>query len=243
MREVSTQRQPQLVHRDRAAKFHGQRGVRVAVDAPALVGPCAVGIVLINAVHGIARGKDSLAARFHIGGCVRVKPVAAVAVVGVEPEVPPRGDFLRRGKAGAQQMAGADKAAWAVIYTVIGGRDREIQPALPDVYERRGHRILELHHTVQTRLVALQRDPIAVRVGGCMHKRDALPRAADGQRVPRCTDDFQLDFCHASHLLLCQQCRADDTRPVAERAGRDAGMLFGKGTAKHHRRCGGTQRL
>jgi len=35
---------------------------------------------------------------------VRVKPVAAVAVVGVEREVLPRGDLLRRGKAGAQQM-------------------------------------------------------------------------------------------------------------------------------------------
>ena len=202
-----------------------------------------MGIVLINAIYGIARGKHSLAARFHISGCVRVKSVAAVAVVGVEREVPPRGDLIRRDKSGAQQMAGAGKAARAVIDAVVGGRNREIQPALPDVYERRGHRILELHHTVQTRLVALQRDPIAVCIGGCMHQRDALPRAADGQRVPRCTDDFQLDFCHASHLLLCQKCRADDTRPVAERAGRDAGMLFGKGTAEHHRRSGGAQRL
>ena len=129
-----------------------------------------MGVILIHAVHGVAGGKHGLAAGFHIGGCVRVKPVAAVAVVGIEREVSPRGNLLRRGKAGAQQMAGAGKAARTVIYAVVGGRNRKIQPALPDVYECRGHRILELHHTVQARLVAFQRNPIAVRVGGCMHK-------------------------------------------------------------------------
>lgn len=106
---------------------------------------------------------------------MRVKPVAAVAVVGVERKVSPCGHLLRRGKAGAQQMAGAGKAARAVIDAVVGGRDRKIQPRSLMYTSAGGIVLLELHHTVQARLVAFQRNPIAVRVGCGMHKRDALP--------------------------------------------------------------------
>ena len=59
MREVGAQGQAQLVDGDRAAKVQRECGVRVAVDAPALVGILAVGAVLKNAVDGVAGGNTA----------------------------------------------------------------------------------------------------------------------------------------------------------------------------------------
>ena len=52
----------QLIQQYFPAKIQRQGCVRVAVDAPALVGILAVGAVLKNAVDGVAGRKDSLAA-------------------------------------------------------------------------------------------------------------------------------------------------------------------------------------
>ena len=53
----------QLIQQYFPAKIQRQGCVRVAVDAPALVGILAVGAVLKNAVDGVAGGKHRLAAR------------------------------------------------------------------------------------------------------------------------------------------------------------------------------------
>ena len=52
-------------------------------------------------------GNDSLRFGATYFGIAILKSVAAMAVVGVEREIPPRGNLLRSGKTGAQQMAGA----------------------------------------------------------------------------------------------------------------------------------------
>ena len=243
MRKVRTQRQADFIHCHRAAKLHCQGGVGVAVDTPALVRPSAVGIVFVNAVHGVAGSKYGLAAGFDVGTGMWVKPVAAVAVVGVKREVPPRGDLLGCGDAGAQQMTGARKTARIVVHAVVSGRNGQIQPAFLDIYQCGRHCVLQLHHAVQPRLVALQRDPVAIGVGRSVDKGDMLPCAADRQRVAGRTDNFQFDLCHNSPLLLCQQRCTDDPGAVAECAGCDACVLFRKAVAECHRFNGGAQRL
>ncbi len=98
MREVGAQGQAQLVDGDRAAKIQRECGVRVTVDAPALVGLHAVGAVLVNAVDGVAGRKHSLAARFYVGAGVGIKTGVAMLVIAVEGQIPPRGNLLRVAK-------------------------------------------------------------------------------------------------------------------------------------------------
>ena len=81
MREVGAQGQAQLVDGDRAAKVQRECGVGVTVDAPALVGPDAVGVVLINAVDGVAGRKDSLAAGLNVGMGMGEEAGVAVLVI------------------------------------------------------------------------------------------------------------------------------------------------------------------
>lgn len=114
MREVGAQGQAQLVDGDRAAKVQRECGVGVAVDAPALVGPDAVGVVLVNAVDGVAGRKDSLAAGLNVGMGMGEEAGVAVLVIGVVGQVAARGDLLRGGKAGADDVAGTGKALGAV---------------------------------------------------------------------------------------------------------------------------------
>ena len=61
------------------------------------------------------------------------------------------------------------------------------------------------------------------------------PGAADSQRIARCADYLQLDFCHDLFLLFCQQRRADYPDTVTKGAGSDTGVFFGKSVAEHHR--------
>ena len=61
---------------------------------------------------GSSLSENPLCARFGaprsmIFGIAILKSVAAMAVVGGEREIPPRGNLLRSGKTGTQQMAGA----------------------------------------------------------------------------------------------------------------------------------------
>ena len=97
-----------------------------------------VPLLFVNAVHRVAGGKHGLAAGFHVGRGVRVKAVIAVAVIRTERQVAPLCNLLRCGKACAQQVAAAGKAARVVIDTVIGGRNWEIHAALLDVNQHRG---------------------------------------------------------------------------------------------------------
>lgn len=98
MREIRLQGQADFIHRNRAAKINRQRSIRIAVDAPVLVRPAAVGVILVNVFHRVAGGKHGLSAGFHVGRSLRVKAVAAVAVIGIERQITPRGNLLRRGK-------------------------------------------------------------------------------------------------------------------------------------------------
>lgn len=56
MREIRLQGQADFIHRNRAAKINRQRGIRIAVDAPVLVRPAAVGVILVNVFHRVAGG-------------------------------------------------------------------------------------------------------------------------------------------------------------------------------------------
>ena len=74
----------QLVQQYFPAKIQCQGCVRVAIDAPALIGVLAVGAVFKNAVDGVAGGKHRLAARFYVGAGVGVKAGVAVLVIAVK---------------------------------------------------------------------------------------------------------------------------------------------------------------
>ena len=64
VRKIGAQRYTQLIHRNGASEIKRPRGLGVAIDAPALIGPFAVRGVLINAVHGIVRSKYRFAVGF-----------------------------------------------------------------------------------------------------------------------------------------------------------------------------------
>ncbi len=75
---------------------------------------------------------------------VGVKAGVAVLVIGVIGQVAARGDLLRGGKAGADDVAGTGKALGAVGDGLLTERDVEVDLALDDVDEGRGHCVLKL---------------------------------------------------------------------------------------------------
>ena len=110
VREVRPQGQPQFVNAHRPAEGKRPFRVRIPVDAPALVRPFTVRAVFINAVDCIVGREHSLPACFHIGPRMRVNARIAVSVVGIERQVPPRGDLFRAGDARTDKVAAARKA-------------------------------------------------------------------------------------------------------------------------------------
>ena len=86
--------------------------------------------ILVNAIHCIAGGKHGLSAGFHVSRSVRVKNAAVMAVIGIERQITPRDNLLRRGKTHAQQMAAAGKTARIVVNAVIGGIGKSMPRSL-----------------------------------------------------------------------------------------------------------------
>jgi len=89
----------QPVQPDSAPEIQAQRGVRVPVDAPALVGPAAVAVVGAAAVYGVAGGKDRFPAGLHVGAGVGEKSLVVVAVQHVPGQIAAGGNFLYRSSA------------------------------------------------------------------------------------------------------------------------------------------------
>lgn len=206
MREVGAQGQAQLVDGDRAAKVQRECGVGVAVDAPALVGPDAVGVVLVNAVDGVAGRKDSLAAGLNVGMGMGEEAGVAVLVIGVVGQVAARGDLLRGGKAGADDVAGTGKALGAVGDGLLTERDVEVDLALDDVDEGRGHCVLKLDDHILAGRADLQRDTVTGLVGVHVNKADLPGGGGRQQRHAVGVEELELDEFHfiLSPFILSQ---------------------------------------
>lgn len=206
MREVGAQGQAQLVDGNRAAKVQRECGVGVAVDAPALVGPDAVGVVLVNAVDGVAGRKDSFAAGLNVGMGMGEEAGIAVLVIGVVGKVAARGDLLRGGKAGADDVAGTGKALGAVGDGLLTERDVEVDLALDDVDEGRGHCVLKLDDHILAGRADLQRDTVTGLVGVHVNKADLPGGGGRQQRHAVGVEELELDEFHfiLSPFILSQ---------------------------------------
>ena len=206
MREVGAQGQAQLVDGDRAAKVQRECGVGVAVDAPALVGPDAVGVVLVNAVDGVTGRKDSLAAGLNVGMGMGEEAGVAVLVIGVVGQVAARGDLLRGGKAGADDVAGTGKALGAVGDGLLTERDVEVDLALDDVDEGRGHCVLKLDDHILAGRADLQRDTVTGLVGVHVNKADLPGGGGRQQRHAVGVEELEFDEFHfiLSPFILLQ---------------------------------------
>ena len=188
----------QFIQQYLPAKIQRQGCVRVAIDAPALVGILAVGAVLKNAVDGVAGGKHRLAAGFHVGAGMGVKTGVAMLVIAVEGQIPPGGDLLRQCQPCADDMAAAHKALGGVGDGLLPEGNVEIDLPLDHIHKGFGHGILELDDAVLAGMVDLQCHPVAGLVAVGVNKGYSGVGVAGHQSVADFVQNFQLDGLHDS---------------------------------------------
>ena len=188
----------QLVQQYFPAKIQRQGCIRVAVDAPALVGILAVSAVLKNAIDGVAGGKHRLAARFYVGAGVGIKTGVAMLVIAVEGQIPPGGDLLRQRQPCPDDMTAARKALGRIGDGLLPEGNAEIDLPLDHIHKGFGHGVLELDDAVLPGMVDLQCHPVAGLVAVGVNKGYGGVSVTGHQGVAGFVQNFQLDGLHGS---------------------------------------------
>src|SRR3954449_8672123 len=94
MRKIRPQIEQDFVDQYGPSEIDGETRLRIAVDAPACVGPEAVTIIGFLPIDSVPCGEHRFTAGLDVGAGMRKKPAIGMVVPGVERQIAPGGDLV-----------------------------------------------------------------------------------------------------------------------------------------------------